>query len=40
MNASLPPLDDGLGMDGLSLNQGCEKTLNGMENNKTWCKKN
>jgi PAB1-binding protein PBP1 len=26
-------------MDGLSPEQGCEKTLNGMENSETWCGK-
>ncbi len=30
-----PPLDDGL-----SPEQGCEKTFNGMENSETWCGKN
>jgi hypothetical protein len=30
-----PPSDDGL-----SSEQGCEKTLNGMESSETWCGKN
>ncbi len=35
-----PPLNDGPGIDGFSPEQGCKKTLNGMENGETWCEKN
>jgi len=37
---SFPPLDDGHGIGGFSLERGFEQTLNGTENNETWRKKN
>jgi len=37
---SFPPLDDGHGIGGFSFERGFEQTLNGTENNETWCKKN
>jgi hypothetical protein len=35
-----PPSNDGIGIDGFTLEQGCKKTLNETKDNEKWCKKN
>jgi hypothetical protein len=37
---SFPPSDDGHGIGGFSPEIGCEQTLDGIENNEIWCRKN